>query len=74
VYIAGNYNHAIRKVTISTGIITTIAGTGSASYSGDNGPATSAALNYPRGVALDASGTTRNHYLRNTLFIYCILL
>ena len=37
-------------------IITTIAGTGSASYSGDNGAATSATLNYPQGVALDASG------------------
>ena len=37
-------------------IITTIAGTGSASYSGDGGAATSAALNNPYGVAVDASG------------------
>ena len=37
-------------------IITTIAGTGTNSYSGDNGAATSATLYYPRGVALDASG------------------
>ena len=37
-------------------IITTIAGTGTNSYSGDNGAATSATLNYPAGVALDASG------------------
>ena len=37
-------------------IITTIAGTGSTTYSGDNGAATSATLYYPRGVALDASG------------------
>ena len=37
-------------------IITTIAGTGTASYSGDNGAATSATLDYPQGVALDASG------------------
>ena len=37
-------------------IITTIAGTGAASYSGDNGAATSAALYWPSGVALDASG------------------
>ena len=55
-YIADQSNHRIRKVTVSTGIITTIAGTGSASYSGDNGAATSATLNYPLGVAVDASG------------------
>ena len=56
VYIADRYNNRIRKVTVSTGIITTIAGTGTGSYSGDNGAATSAELNDPRGVALDASG------------------
>ena len=54
VYIGDEYNHRIRKV--STGIITTIAGTGTTSYNGDNGAATSAALYYPWGVALDASG------------------
>ncbi len=37
-------------------IITTIAGTGSASYSGDNGAASSAAVNFPWGVAVDTSG------------------
>ncbi len=58
VYIGDNYNHRVRKVTISTGILTTIAGNGgTGSYSGDGGAATSAALNYPRGVALDAAGT-----------------
>ena len=55
-YIADNNNNRIRKVTVSTGIITTIAGTGTPSYSGDNGPATSAALYYPIGVALDSEG------------------
>ena len=54
VYIADHFNHRIRKV--STGIITTIAGTGSTTFSGDNGAATSATLYYPKGVALDASG------------------
>ena len=54
VYIADTYNNRIRKV--STGIITTIAGTGGGSYSGDNGAATSATLNLPYGVALDLSG------------------
>ena len=56
VYIADCNNQRIRKVTVSTGIITTITGTGTASYSGDNGAATSATLNNPQGVGLDASG------------------
>ena len=55
-YIADQWNHRIRKVTESTGIISTIAGTGTSSYSGDNGAATSATLYYPTGVAVDASG------------------
>ncbi len=56
VYIADSNNHRIRKVTVSTGIITTIAGTGTSSYSGDNGSATSAALNTPNAIALDSTG------------------
>ena len=56
-YIVDSFNYRVRMVTISTGIMTTIAGTGTASYSGDNGPATSATLNGPTGVALDAAGT-----------------
>ena len=54
VYIADWKNNRIRKV--STGIIFTIAGTGTSSYSGDNGMATSATLYDPTEVALDASG------------------
>ncbi len=49
-------NHRIRKVTISTGIITTIAGTGTSSYSGDNGAATAATLYSPRSVSVDSAG------------------
>ena len=56
VYIGDYLNDRIRKVTVSTGIITTIAGTGGESYSGDNGLATSATLYQPHGVAVDASG------------------
>ena len=56
VYIADGSNHRIRKVTTATGIITAVVGTGTAGFSGDGGPATSAQLNYPNGVALDAAG------------------
>ena len=54
VYIADTGNHRIRKV--STGIISTIAGTGARDYSGDNGTATSATLYNPFGVEVDSSG------------------
>ena len=57
-YIGDLFNNRIRKVTISTGIISTIAGTGTQSYSGDNGHATCATLNYPWGVAVDSTGTS----------------
>ncbi len=56
-YITDAYNGCVRKVTISTGIITAIAGTGTNGYSGDNGPATAAALNGFIGIALDTIGT-----------------
>ncbi len=68
-YIADTCNHRIRKVTVSTGIITTIAGTGTASYSGDAGPATSATLNYPFGVTLDSTGWFCLHLLVTFLFL-----
>lgn len=55
-YIADVHNHRIRKVTVSTGIISTVAGTGTNSFSGDNGAATSATLNNADGVAVDMSG------------------
>jgi sugar lactone lactonase YvrE len=56
IFVADTANHAIRKVSASTGIITTVAGNGLIGYSGDGGPATSAQLFYPRDVAVDASG------------------
>ena len=59
IYIADNENHRVRKVTISTGIITTLAGTGFGSYSGDGGEATSATLQHPSDVAVDSSGKRR---------------
>ena len=56
VYIADNANHRIRKVNATTGIITTIAGTGTPGYSGDNGQATAAQIQNPRGITVDPSG------------------
>ena len=53
-FIADTTNHRIRKV--SAGIITTVAGTGTAGLSGDGGPATSAQLSSPYGVAITAAG------------------
>jgi sugar lactone lactonase YvrE len=54
-YIADFYGW-IRKVTASTGVISTIGGNGSVGYSGDGGPATAAQFYYPVGVAVDLSG------------------
>ena len=54
-YVADRNNHRTRKVSPG-GIISTVAGTGVAGFSGDDGPATSAALNQPRSVAVDAGG------------------
>ena len=53
---------------MSTGIITSIAGSGgTGTYSGDGGAATSATLYYPYGVAVDASGTTFYIFFSTTL-------
>ena len=56
IYIADEYNHRIRKVTVSTGIITTVAGNGTFGFSGDGGAATSAQLYWPEAVTIDGSG------------------
>jgi sugar lactone lactonase YvrE len=56
IYIADMDNHRIRKVTISTGIITTVAGDGNARYSGDGELAFYSSLNVPAGVSLDSGG------------------
>jgi sugar lactone lactonase YvrE len=55
-YIADSLNNRIRKVTISSGLITTVAGSAAAGYGGDGGAATAAVLNDPRGIAVDATG------------------
>jgi sugar lactone lactonase YvrE len=54
-YIIDTGNHRARRVD-TAGRITTIAGTGTAGFSGDGGPATSARLNTPHGIAVDGAG------------------
>jgi trimeric autotransporter adhesin len=68
IFVADFGNHRIRKIDRG-GVITTVAGTGVAGYSGDGGPATSAQLNGPYGVFLDAEDNlliadSQNHVIR----------
>jgi hypothetical protein len=60
-FIADGYNYCIRKVN-TAGIISTIAGTGNAGYSGDGGQATAAEIYYSTGIAFDTFG---NLYINN---------
>ncbi len=78
-YIADTLNHRIRKVS-TTGVVTTVAGTGVAGYSGDGQLAVNAQISGPMGVAADAFGDifiadTGNNRIRkvtNTGIIYTI--
>ncbi len=59
----------IRKINLSTGNITTIAGTGTSGFSGDGGPAIAATLDDPQGICLDGAGNLyvvdrNNHRIR----------
>ena len=71
VFIADKDNHAVRKVEAGTSIISTVAGGGpdKKGYAGDNGPATSAKLDTPQGIAIAANGDlyiadAGNHVIR----------
>lgn len=67
-YIADNFNHRIRKVDRTTGVITTFAGTGMGIFGGDGGLATLADLCNPKGVFLNSTemyiGDSGNHVVR----------
>ena len=70
IYIVDFYNHVIRKVDHATGVMSTVAGTiGAIGSTGDGGPATSAKLDQPTGIAVDLSGNVYitdhdNHAIR----------
>ncbi len=55
VFFCDDDNHRVRRIDGVTGIITTIAGTGTVSFSGDGGPATAATFNHPVGVTVDSA-------------------
>jgi sugar lactone lactonase YvrE len=61
-YVVDLWNYRVRKIS-SSGTVSTLAGSGTFSYSGDNGPATNAQLNLPGGVAVDAA---RNVYVSDS--------
>jgi sugar lactone lactonase YvrE len=62
-YIADTGNNRIRRVDLSGGTITTVAGNGKGGYSGDGGPAVNASLRGPMGTTVDAKG---NLYIADT--------
>jgi sugar lactone lactonase YvrE len=67
-YVADDNNDRVRRID-PAGTITTVAGVGTTGYSGDDGPATAAQLNRPRGVAVDSAGVlyvadSGNHVVR----------
>ncbi len=63
IYVADVTNNRIRKITAGSGIITTVCGTGTFAYTGDEGLAKFAGLNSPEGIAVDAAG---NLYIADT--------
>lgn len=54
IYVADSGNDVLRKISVSTGIITTVVGTGKSGYSGDGGLATMATLRTPSSIVIDA--------------------
>jgi DNA-binding beta-propeller fold protein YncE len=54
IYFSDTFNHTVRRIDSKTGRISTVAGSGRAGFSGDDGPATAAQLREPYGVVLDS--------------------
>jgi uncharacterized protein (TIGR03437 family) len=56
-YVADYLNARVRKISLSTGIVTTVAGSGAPTLSGDGGLALAAGIGYPSNIALNAAGS-----------------
>jgi sugar lactone lactonase YvrE len=56
-FVAERDNHVIRKIDLQSGIIATVAGTGTPGFAGDGGPAVKAQLRQPHSIVLDRDGT-----------------
>jgi prepilin-type N-terminal cleavage/methylation domain-containing protein len=79
VFIADRFNQRIRRVDSATNLIVTVAGTGTAGFFGDDGPATEAELNHPWEVDVDNSGNLyiadlSNHRVRKVTFSAPVVL
>jgi uncharacterized protein (TIGR03437 family) len=72
VYIADSYNNRVRRVSATTGVISTVAGNGTPGFGGDGGQAVNAGLLHPQGIALDTAGNlyiadSENHRIRRVV-------
>lgn len=73
-YVADSGNHRVRAIDLESGMIETVAGSGVSGFSGDGGPATEAALDFPQDVTATPEGDrifiadTRNHRIRHVVF------
>ncbi len=74
IYFSDYTNNRVRKITISTGIITRYAGTGTASYNGDGGLAITSYLNNPNGLCIDSSGSIQIIIVTNYCSAHLLLL
>jgi DNA-binding beta-propeller fold protein YncE len=64
-YVADTYNNTIRKIVISTGVVTTLAG--STTSGSSDGTGTNALFNYPQGVATDGTNVYVADYGNNMI-------
>jgi hypothetical protein len=68
VYVADSNDYSIRKLSESSGLVSTVAGTGSQSFGGDGGPATSSRMWYPTSMWVS------NHTTNSMQDLFCYLL